>query len=299
MRAILVFGLFAEDSGKTVAASALCRGLKNKGWRVAPFKPRSGHNLWYQYDAYEACKQEGRLYCEDIIKLKEASDCNLPYELLNPVDALLAPIEARGFLKERREREMYILEENSYTHLLVERYTHWDGGLRLRVLVNQRWSANRLLRDEGHLEELIEGAEEVISVTSLDEWSEAYRRMAPRCISSCMDRVSKSCDIMIVEGYNDAACPTSDTQYDAVIGVAPGVAVFYNPQDYFRVLEAYRGLGRDPMELRAREMIPFLKPEGFVNIPPIRREELENYDILSERLSSLVDAAFRNVELDL
>ncbi|KYH36368.1 MAG: hypothetical protein AYL28_006670, partial [Candidatus Bathyarchaeota archaeon B23] len=119
LRAILIFGLLTQDSGKTVVASALCRGLHKRGLRVAPFKPRSGHNLWYQYDAYERCRFEGSLYCEDILKLREASRCGLPPELLNPIDALLAPLDAEGFLEEGRGRELYLLEEDVYSHLLV------------------------------------------------------------------------------------------------------------------------------------------------------------------------------------
>lgn len=262
---------------------------------MAPFKPRSGHNLWYQYDAYEKCRSEGRLYCEDIIKLRAASRCSLAHELLNPIDALLAPIEARGFLEEGRGREIYLLEEDTYSHLIVERYTHWDGGLRHRMLINERWSSRRLLMDEGHLQRLLAEAEEVIRVKSIEEWGDTYRRLASPSILTCMGEISRSCELLVVEGYNDAACPIK-VEYQIVIGAAPGVAAFYNPEEYSTVLEVYRSLGREPLELRARDVIPFLKPEGFVEISPLKRAELEDYDRLSEKLSPLVEATLMSVE---
>ncbi len=297
MRTLLIFGLLPQDSGKTTVASALCRGLHEIGVKVKPFKPRAGHNLWYQYDVYERCRREGRLYCEDIIKLREASRCPLPYELLNPIDALLSPLMARDFLEEGRGRELYLLEEDTYAHLVAERYTIWDGALRHRIILNRHLSY-RLLIDEDYLDRLRAEAVEVMEVDSLEEWMEKHRSLAPRAISTCMRAVSKNCEVLIIEGYNDAASPTPEAGYDVVIGVSPGLAVFYDTSEYSKILEAYRGLGREPMGLRAGDVIPFLKPEGFVEIPPLRRSELGDYDRLSERLSDLVEAALRYLGFD-
>lgn len=298
MKKLLIFGLLSQDSGKTTIASALCRGLHELGVEVRPFKPRAGHNLWYQYDVYERCRREGRLYCEDIIKLREASRCHLPHELLNPVDALLSPIMARGFLEEGRGRELYLLEEDTYTHLVAERYTTWNGELRHRILINRHPPSHRLLIDEDYLNRLRAEAVEVVEIESLEEWMEQHRRLASRAVSTCMRAVSRECEALIIEGYNDAASPTPEAEYDVVIGVSPGLAVFYDTSEYSKILEAYRGLGREPMELRAGDVIPFLKPEGFFEIPPLRRSELMDYDRLSERLSDLVEAALRHLGLN-
>jgi predicted P-loop ATPase/GTPase len=96
---VFVFGLFSHSPGKTVASSALARGLLNDGFNVGVFKPRSGHSMWHQYEAFLKCRAEGRLFCEDIMKLKEASRCPLPYEVLNPIDALMSPLKVEKFLR--------------------------------------------------------------------------------------------------------------------------------------------------------------------------------------------------------
>ena len=298
-RRLLIFGLLPQDSGKTTVASAICRGLQKAGVAVAPFKPRAGHNLWYQYDAYLRCRSEGRLYCEDIIKLRDASRCSLPYELLNPIDALFTPLKAENLLQEGMGRELYLLEENIYTHLIVERYTMWNGGMRHIIVLNRGLSSHRLLVDEDYLNSLKADAEEVVEIESVEEWGEIHGRLSKRAISTCMVEASKGCEALIVEGYNDAASPTPEIKYDAIIGVSPGSAAFYDPDDYLEMLSAYRGLGKEPMELKAEDVVPLLKPDGFVDIPPLRRWELMDYDRLAERLSHLIEAVASYLDLDL
>lgn len=119
MKKILVFSLFETSPGRTVVSATLSRGIRNEGLRVAPFKPRSGHNLWYQHDSYDTCKKRESLFCEDIIKLRKAAKCNLPYEVLNPVDALMAPMDAGIYLSNNNTRSMYIDEDNTYNNLIV------------------------------------------------------------------------------------------------------------------------------------------------------------------------------------
>ena len=298
-RSLLIFGLLPHDSGKTTVASAICRGLHKAGVMVVPFKPRAGHNLWYQYDAYLRCRSEGRLYCEDITKLRKASCCTLPYELLNPIDALFTPLKAKNLLEEGMGRELYLLEEDIYTHLIVERYTVWDGGMRHIIVLNRGLSTHRLLVDEDYLNALRADAEEVVEIDNMEEWSGIHGRLSKRAISTCLGEVLESCEALIVEGYNDAASPTPEIKYDAIIGVSPGSAIFYDPDDYLEMLSAYRELGREPMELRAENVVPLLKPDGFVDIPPLRRWELMDYDRLAERLSHLIEAVDSYLDLGL
>jgi hypothetical protein len=78
-----------------------------------------------------------RLYCEDIIKLKKASNCIIQNEILNPVDALLTPLDISRFLEKNYIRQMYMEEANTFRHLLVERYTHWSDAPMSILCVNE------------------------------------------------------------------------------------------------------------------------------------------------------------------
>ena len=168
---IFVFGLFPDSSGKTILACALARGLANSGLRVGVFKPRSGHNIWYQYGAFLKCKDADSLFCEDIIKLRDASRCDMPYEVLNPVDALLAPLNAEYFLKRNTSSQMFLFEHDIFRHLIVERHSILKlEGTETFLLINERnIDANLAVLDRSYVEGLRRAAAKVISVRSLDE----------------------------------------------------------------------------------------------------------------------------------
>lgn len=297
MRPVFVFGFFSMSSGKTVVSTALCRGLFREGVRVAPFKPRSGHNLWFQRDAFNRCMEEGRLFCEDIIKLREAARCRLPYEVLNPVDALMAPLDAAAFLRRDYVRGMYLEHENPFHHLLVERYTMWEGGrAKSFVCVNERNVRGGSWVDEGYIRRLTGSAEEVWAIEDVNGWASIFGRLGPTSISTCFRRVAGEHELVVVEGFNDAVCPAPELVYGAVLGVAPGAVAFYDPDDFGRVIEVKSMTGGEPMALRSEDVVQFIKPEEILSIPALESGGLADFDVLSERLGNIVDAVLDRIE---
>jgi len=293
LTSIFVFGLFPEDSGKTVISTAIARGLLNEGSRVGVFKPRSGHNLWYQYESFLKCKSEGRLFCEDIMKLMEASRCYLSPEILNPIDALMSVFNVETFLKRRRVGQMYILESEVFSHLVVERYTILeDGEVRRILLINERnLKGDLTLLDSDYIERLEANSDQVIALKSLNEWSSLYRSLAPTSIRSCYDTLNKKFEDIVIEGYNDAIAPDFQLirDVDIVVGVAPGVALFYDSGEFKKLIDTLRSLGRDPASLRAEDVVRYLKYYEVFKVPPIPRERLTDYDELCRRLKTIVD----------
>ena len=297
MRSIYVFGLFQISPGKTVVSTALCRGLLNRGLKVAPFKPRSGHNIWFQHDAFNKYKRDARLFCEDVIRLKEAARCQLPYEILNPVDALMAPLDAGIFLEKNNIRGMYLKQPNTFHHLLVERYTSWeDGKAKSTICVNEKNLSGGVLSDLEYIRELTGKAEKVLTIEDVAGWASVFRKLGPGSISTCCRRIGEESKLMVVEGFNDAVCPMLGLGYEAVLGVGPGSAAFYDSSDFDKVIKVKSMTGGDPMELRSKDIIQFIKPDEILSIPALDRRDLTNFDRLSEKLGHVVLAVLKRLE---
>lgn len=297
LRKIYVFGLFQTSPGKTTVSTALCRGLLKRGCKVSPFKPRSGHNLWFQRGSFNKCKVEARLYCEDIIRLKEAARCYLPYEILNPVDALMAPLDARTFLNKNYMREMYIKDENTFNHLLVERYTSWREGMaRSTVCVNDKNRLGDALTDRDYIRQLMEKSDEVLKIKDEAGWNSVFITLAPRSISTCGRRIAEEYEVMVVEGFNDAVCPAPELRYEAVLGVGPGAAALYNPDDFERAIKVKSMIGSEPMDLRSRDIVNFIKPKKIMTVPALDKKDINDFDRLSKKLGELVDDVLREIE---
>ena len=274
-----------------MVSSALCRGLLSRGFKVAPFKPRSGHNLWYQYEAFKRCKNKTRLFCEDITKLKEASRCQLPYEILNPIDALMAPLNARNFLENGYVREMYLKDANTFLHLIVERYTSWkEDRARTVYCLNEKKLSDETLNYKDYIRDLTGKSDEILTVEDVAGWASVLRRLGPVCTSTCSRRIAEEYELMVVEGFNDAVCPAPELRYDVVVGVAPGVAALYNPDDFHRVIEVKSMIGGDPMGMRAEDIVDFIKPEKTLTIPALGKDDLRDFDKLSQKLSHIIEA---------
>lgn len=295
LKKILIFGLFETSPGKTVVSATLSRGIRNEGLRVAPFKPRSGHNLWYQHDSYDICKKRESLFCEDIIKLRKAAKCNLPYEVLNPVDALMAPMDASIYLSNNNIRSMYIDENNTFNNLIVERYTSCKNeSLKYNLCLNKT-QLNNIFFERDFINKLISRVNEVVEVKSLDEWCSVSQRFGPESISNCFARVSEACDVVVVEGFNDAVCPAPGLKYDVVIGIGPGISAFYDSADFQRAIDVLSTTGHNRMNLRSRDVIKYIKTLEIQPIQAIEMNHLEKYDFLCEKLKNVLDAALKRL----
>jgi len=300
LRSIFIFGLFQDSSGKTVLSTALARGFANMGLNVAVFKPRSGHNMWHQYEAYLKCKAARSLFCEDIIKLKEASKCQLPYEVLNPVDALLSVFNTEAFLEQKRESQMFLLEQEAYSQLIVERHSFFKDGKAESVLLlnEENVNANLVLFDREYIEELKRNAVQVIPLHRPSEWAALSNELGAKAIQSCYSVVKRACDSLIIEGFNDSVCPEPAVveEADVIVGVAPGAAIFYEPNEFKRILNTMAKLGKDPKTLRSNSVIKYARKYEVVKVPQLPPEYLNDYNKLSVELGQIVDYAQRALQ---
>jgi len=290
MHSVFVFGLLPESPGKTVISSALARGMINRGIRTCVFKPRSGHSFWYQYDAFLKCKKEGTLFCEDIIELRKACKCSLPLEILNPVDALMSPLNVKEFIKRNAISQLYLFEPDVFLHMVAERYTICKDGIKHLLCINMKALKSRLaMTDSEYIRNLKKLADKILYLNSPDEWNNIFKAYGPEAIRSCYQKVSEKADYVVVEGFNDAVCPEKSLRFDLVIGVAPGVTIFYDAQKFHWVMETLEDLGKDPSGLRAKDIVKYLKMVKILRISALPSSCLKNYDSLSEKLDQVIE----------
>jgi predicted P-loop ATPase/GTPase len=286
-----VFGLLPDSPGKTLVSRAIVRGLINRGLDVGVFKPRSGHNYWYQYDAFLKCREEGQLFCQDIIELSEARKGDmLPYVLTNPVDALMSPLRVDGYLLGNEWNQFYIDEYQSFLHLVMERYTVYGSGIVNNIVcINSAGSKDVLFSEENFVKSVVSKASETIQIGSVDKWNQVYEELSSKAILSCYGKVSEEHGDVLIEGYNDAVCPNPNLSYDLVIGVAPGLAIFYEPERFSQIIKFMKESGRDPLGLRAENILEYSKDVKTIRVPSLVSEEKKDTDILSQKLSPIVD----------
>ena len=141
-----------------------------------------------------------------------------------------------------------------------------------------------MMTDLEYIRKLEEHADKVLYLNSSDEWNNIFQDYGPKAICSCHQKVSEKADYVIIEGFNDAVCPEKSLQYDLVIGVAPGVIIFYDAENFHRTLKTFEDLGKDPRSLRAKDVIKYLRKVKILRIPALPSQYLKNYDALSKSL---------------
>jgi predicted P-loop ATPase/GTPase len=288
---IFIFGLLPYSSGKTVVACTVARGLANQGYNVAGFKPRSGHNFWYQYEISKIGLARGQLFCEDIVKLRTASQCQLPFEVLNPVDALMSPINVEVLLGRQKLDQLYLIQRDTFSQLVGERYTVLrNGNQEITLCLNEKNIRSGLtLCDLDYVERLKSGIDKIIPVHSLSEWNKVFQTLGPLAMQSCYHEIVDQHEYVVVEAFNDAVCPDPTLRYNLVIGIAPGLAIFYNAEEFHQRLDTMEQLGKDPTTLKSEDLVKYLKKEKTVKIPPLSKQVLDDYERLSQKLEEIVD----------
>ena len=266
MQNIFVFGYQNEASGKTTISIAIARSLVNAGLKVGVLKPVSAHNFWYQYDETLRCLESGTIFSEDIYRLAMAAKVELRKEILNPVDRLIS------------QPDIEVYEPPSpISRIIMERITTPEKDM---FLVNANARKNLILQDE-IINDILKD-KEIRVCKRFKEWDDFEKKNIPEAIESCYSYLCQNKEINVIESFNDQI-PVLLPDLTKIIMVVPGSLYIYDPKDLarcfkFNVEAKGRLLGRDVFEQ--------LKPVYVMKVSPLRKDQLEDYDLLANDLGT-------------
>ena len=114
--------------------------------------------------------------------------------------------------------------------------------------------------------------------------------LALSALESCLAHLLEKHRVVVAEGYGDAAWPLGRLSLEpaAVLAVAPGQVVAYNPGKYRAVLSASAELGGGA---RLEDVAAFIHPEAYFKVPPPGAAEARG-----EGLSLVVDYVLSKLE---
>jgi predicted P-loop ATPase/GTPase len=255
------------DSGKTELAKNIIRPIIETGLSVEYFKPLSGHNWWYHHEHSKTCLKEGLLVSKDAWDVTYKYPPKVRIEITNPVHSLFVPL--------RIERPLQTLPNTlglsgSSSILTMERFSRPSGSdIDTTILVAQEIiEEEKLLIDLEDVGRLTKGAA-ITEINNLETAQAFENQYFEQFVSECFSVIEDTADVVIIEGFNDAAWPWNNLEsVDAVLVVGPGHVFSYDPEK-FRKAAYLMVRGNLPIrEVTFSRMSDLLKPIGRVELSP-------------------------------
>lgn len=290
MRHYMVTG-YSSSVGKTSVATALIRLLRKQGVKTCGFKPSGSTWLMGNGDWLLDVLGNGRLYGQDCIKLKEATESPFPEELFGPNYSLLAD-ESRWVPDDDPK-----YKQNTIGCFLVERYARWNGSSSETFFVLNTHEA-RIFGFEKLLD-----LPNVHPVSTVEEYQNFYSKHAKTAMQSSYDFLIKNYEAMVVESRSNLVsswlvfegdrCYNGLKKLDLMLYVKPFQIYCYDGQEYLRAVEQTLARSSDTKifprseSIGTEETLKSLIPVKSFKYPPLRSKDkgvLE--DILSKELFS-------------
>jgi len=284
---LFIFGLVEKDAGKTTVSKVLLHFFKDLGLNFIPFKPISGHNLWYQWHAFKQCIKQRKLFCEDIYHLKEVANVDIPIEILNPVDLLFAPLDLDYFINEGFETEFYMTDPTAA--LVMERVTTiYRGKIKNLYLLNSALETH-LKYLKPIVEKLLKHSDEILSFKGRNEQVDMHIRLAEKAVNTCYKEILEKEENVLIESFNDAVMPCRHVlNVNVPIGVAPGHILVFDPSKWGKALSVITQI-KHPSSLKAQDIIPVLKPEKIFKVQPISKNYLNKTEKIMRNYKPFLD----------
>ena len=292
---VLVVGMVREGVGKTALVEGLAAGLREIGFRVGVMKPVGFLDWFRNYTAVRESSEEGILASREAFEARLLLGLRDPPEVLNPLAGLSAPLNLKAFYDYRVPRSFFVYQADIARRTVALRVTTFrEGRCVSRGYVNRRLLEKGLtLLSSKELEGLFKRVDLVEDVDSHRELAAAAAESAPEAIRSCLAHLSTRYRIVLVEGLGDVAWPLGELSIEvhAVIAVAPGMAVAYDPERYKLAVRLKAEVGG---EVRLEDLVDYLTPRAYFNLPPPSYGELP--ETRAEKLSPLVEYIARLAE---
>lgn len=281
---LLVVGLLKFDSGKTSLTASLVREARNRGIDAVAVKPVGAHNAWNQYDTVLRSFEMGVLVGSDAYRLWKASNRAEPIEALSPFDILVAPPDL-----EKTEFDHFLsVLEDLFSQAVLARFTkianHSFKTKHYVIPIALKKTTQQLRQMLARLSHFLQAEE--IEVKELFRISLSSGAEIDKILEYMLERHR----LVVVESFNDAACPTSvSLRADGVILVAPGKAYLYPGAEYRRVLEPL--LEIKGLNITTPEVVQFLKPIFKIDLTPKPSHSL---DEPKAEIRELLSAVFKH-----
>ena len=264
---VLLVGMHSFDSGKTELAKRLVAAFSESAQTVEYFKPLSGHNYWYQYEHTKTCFEIGKLVSKDALDVRTAFSPKSPIELANPVHSLFVPLRI-GRPLETLPNTLGL--SGSSAILAMERFSRPSAlGVDTTVLVSQRLvEEERLMIGFDGVGKLTKGAA-ILEIQNLEEVQEFEKANFEIHVTESFEAIEGFSDVVIIEGFNDAAWPWDNLDsVDVVLVVGPGHVFSYDPER-FRKAAYLTVRGNLPIrEVTFSRVSDLLKPQTRIELTP-------------------------------
>jgi predicted P-loop ATPase/GTPase len=264
---ILIAGMNPFDSGKTELSIRLVKALTTAGNAVEYFKPISGHNYWLHHQHTQTCLERGMLVSKDATRVRQAYESGSSLLLSNPVHALYTPASLDKPLK-MITNTLALAGWSSV--LVMERFSRpTNGSIDTTMLVADNLVENEeVILTHEEVGKLSHGAS-IVQVDSLEEVQEFERQNFERHVTDSLRRVERDRDVVVIEGFNDAAWPFDGLEkVDTLLVTGPGHVYIYNP-DKFRQAAYMMNRGNLPIrEVTFGRVADLLRPLGLHRLTP-------------------------------
>jgi len=291
---IFIFGIFPEDSGKTIVAQGLLKLLSEKySVDIAPFKPISGHNYWRQYETVILNKRLGMLFGSDIYRMMSTvrSSVNMDEICIhNPITFLFSPVDINKALELRMEIDQ-LLDETFSKNLILAKLTKVtfsnDKKVENIYFFNESL-ANRLIFDN-ELVTILKNSKNSEFRVITDSMDAVYfiKDHGEESIASCFKYLSGRFSYILTESFNNAVLPWSGVlESDIQIAVAPGYIFIFERNAFIRTIKNL--INFYGAEITAPKLFRVITPKQKIRIP--LRFDDKNIDVLNDVVKIILNA---------
>lgn len=264
---ILLTGMNSFDSGKTQLALKLAKAYSDSGLSVEYFKPLSGHNYWYNYEHSKVCMERGVLTSKDAIIVRKVIEPKSPIEIANPIHNLFVPM--------RLEKPLQTLPNSfglsgSSSILTMERFSRPIGNkIYSTVLVAMNLlEEDRLLIGYDDVGKLTKETS-IIEINNLQELQEFENLNYEQYVSESFEYIENLADVVIIEGFNDAAWPWDELESsDIVLVVGPGHVFSYDPERFRKAAYLMKRGNLPIREVTFSRISDLLRPTNRIEVKP-------------------------------
>lgn len=275
---LLVAGSDRVDAGKTTFSVGLCREASARG-----YKPRAGHDYWFDHDDYRAAVADGRLYGKDAKRLAAASPGSVRPEDINPIHRLWLPTPGRGSGLLGQDGRQFVCDRVSVGDDAPDGVSTTDTGD--AYVVNDTIELPASARESLPLDD-------ALRVDSLS----AFNDLMGRLHAPATDRLAaeiEAADRAVIESYADIARPFPSLSADAVAVVEPRRCRVFDGERYLKACEVASGSAREgQLEERVGNVLELVDPVATVSLPALTSDDRADPDAVADAYTPAYEALF-------